>query len=1010
MSEKITKEILYVTSLLDKKALGNVGRHPLFLNHFFQSAPEGYRYRNAMHQVKWSLNRRVLEFNRFIFGGDTKSDSFSPELYISVIKLFLFCMKNGINFETFKGFIRSRNENDSLFDLPKSDELILFSTFPFILPDMDRKWIIEIEDSTTLFFPFIRNGETLDVDLQRMPVFKIFRHLFESPNCKQILCHMKSTADSLPLIFNSETIKNKVSYIPVGITLLDNNPVRPPTNRINILFSNSWNQDIAGFFLRGGLDVVKAFRKIAKKYPNVTLILRSNFPDKGDLNHKNTRAIIELKNELKELILKKRVLIYDEKMNSSEWDEIRRQSHIYMIPAARIHVASTLEAMSFGMVVICSDGWGFEEYIEDGVTGLVIRGRHGKTSWIDPENGILREDYSSMFKESPEVVDQIVEKIDFLVNHPEQFLKLRQQAKEFVEKKYTLSRWNKSFKIVLDNINSGIKIADPASKQSKGRDKHQEPSIGIPLFFNEKVLDKDETGKYIVQSSEDYHTENGNVLFSSYGYSECLSYIQHGLETSEPNFLSIKILKYIFAISKKYYKFIKPIVTIIIKYFTREKNTIIYYAGRVCPFVETKVGSHPVFNFIFHPPAGYEFRYHNESGNYLIVNIYRIVFVRIQIIILSVKALLRGIPVSFIKSFFASRIIDHQKELPTGSDVLVLYPTYPFMCGQHSWFIEIEDMLTLMVPFAFNGNPNPGLTRESPIIRMLELMFESKRFKGVICHLLSTSEGLRKIFSNNPKVASKIFHIPLGIPVPPPVIRMNPKSLNKKKPIKILFLNGWAQDPRAFFRRGGLDAIESFSILSETCDNVTLVFRSNLPLLNKKYINLINEGKKRGTIQHINGKIPKEELQKIYQDCDILLFPASRIAVTTLLQGMANSLAVVASDGFGIEEYIEDGVDGLIARGFYGKTGYIDEEGIFRENYIPSLAGNKEVVDNSVRLMKLLIEDENYMRIIQCNARKSVEKKFSMDSWNTRLVDVLEQTGSSTKSVDADWGLRKIPE
>ncbi|EQD24488.1 MAG: hypothetical protein D084_Lepto4C00429G0003, partial [Leptospirillum sp. Group IV 'UBA BS'] len=53
--------------------------------------------------------------------------------------------------------------------------------------------------------------------------------------------------------------------------------------------------------------------------------------------------------------MNKRILVYDEKLDSDEWDEIRRQCHIYLLPAARIHVVSLLEAMSYGMAVICSD-------------------------------------------------------------------------------------------------------------------------------------------------------------------------------------------------------------------------------------------------------------------------------------------------------------------------------------------------------------------------------------------------------------------------------------------------------------------------------------------------------------------------------------------------------------------------------------------------------------------------------------------------------------------------------
>jgi hypothetical protein len=118
---------------------------------------------------------------------------------------------------------------------------------------------------------------------------------------------------------------------------------------------------------------------------------------------------------------------------------------------------------------------------------------------------------------------------------------------------------------------------------------------------------------------------------------------------------------------------------------------------------------------------------------------------------------------------------------------------------------------------------------------------------------------------------------------------------------------------------------------------------------------------------------------------------AVRIAVTTLQQAMANSLAIVASDGFGIEEYVEHGVNGLIGKGFHGKTGYIDNDRFFRENYIYSLKSNPEVVENCVQHVPRLITDEEYRVWLQNNARKTLEDRYSMDKWNEQFGSLLDR-------------------
>jgi glycosyltransferase involved in cell wall biosynthesis len=39
---------------------------------------------------------------------------------------------------------------------------------------------------------------------------------------------------------------------------------------------------------------------------------------------------------------------------------------IYVLPSARLHVVSVLQAMATGLAIIVSDGWGMAEYISYG--------------------------------------------------------------------------------------------------------------------------------------------------------------------------------------------------------------------------------------------------------------------------------------------------------------------------------------------------------------------------------------------------------------------------------------------------------------------------------------------------------------------------------------------------------------------------------------------------------------------------------------------------------------------
>ena len=136
-------------------------------------------------------------------------------------------------------------------------------------------------------------------------------------------------------------------------------------------------------------------------------------------------------------------------------DELQRESHVYLLPAARIHIVSVLQAMSYGQAVVVSDGWGMDEYVTDGATGLVVRGRAGKVSWVDRPAGLLREDYRPMYESDPEVVAGLVEAVSRLVEERALRRRLGQAARKEVETKYTLERWNAALKAAFDKARAG---------------------------------------------------------------------------------------------------------------------------------------------------------------------------------------------------------------------------------------------------------------------------------------------------------------------------------------------------------------------------------------------------------------------------------------------------------------------------------------------------------------------------------------------------------------------------
>jgi glycosyltransferase involved in cell wall biosynthesis len=324
--------------------------------------------------------------------------------------------------------------------LPPRAELVFLTSVPYTYGR--NPWLIEIEDTTSLFFPFLENGITYDYDLRRSPYFSMVKALLESDSCKGIITHIRSTARSLPVLFGSEVIGRKLSYVPLGVNLPKNRQHHEGSDHVDLLFTNSWHQNPNGFFLRGGLDVLEAFALLKERYPHVRLTMRSAVPSSLDERY---YKIIE----------RGWVRVFSHFLPPDELDDLQCRSHVYLLPAARVHIVSLLQAMSYGQAVVTSDGWGIREYVTHGRNGLIVPGRHGKVSWMDEETGILRENYKLMEEPDPLVVEGLVEAVSRLIEDRTLRQTLGQNARSDVENVYNLEQWNRGLQAAFDRARSG---------------------------------------------------------------------------------------------------------------------------------------------------------------------------------------------------------------------------------------------------------------------------------------------------------------------------------------------------------------------------------------------------------------------------------------------------------------------------------------------------------------------------------------------------------------------------
>jgi hypothetical protein len=453
---------------------GNCGTHPQF-THTAQPPP-GYRFTCSAPPVRrrsvWAkavarlgkAASRVVHTARVLarplLGVFRGGAGFAPRARLRVLaalaRLFFALLGNGARLGAALRFLQSRHYRSQLLLAPHRG-LVFLTRMPYTYGQ--NPWVIEIEDPTTLFYPLIQNGHTSDLRIAESPYFPIVKTLLESDSCKAILTHVRSTARMVPTLFGSETIRKKVCYTPLGVKVparwqRHDGPGEGET--LNLLFINSWCQVPENFYVRGGLDVLEAFATLHERYPQLRLTLRTALPPLDPHYHR--------------ILEQGWVRVINRFLPPAEMDALLAESHIFLLPAARIHVVSLLQAMSYGLAVVTSDGWGIEEYVSHERNGLVVKGRYGKVSWADERAGLLREDYDPMQTPEPEVVSGLVDAVSRLVEDRDLRRRLGRAARRDVETTYNLERWNRGVKEALDRALSpgeGAETAPPSGGAAK---------------------------------------------------------------------------------------------------------------------------------------------------------------------------------------------------------------------------------------------------------------------------------------------------------------------------------------------------------------------------------------------------------------------------------------------------------------------------------------------------------------------------------------------------------------
>lgn len=403
------------------KKYGNVGAHPQFRH--ARTPPAGYKFimdQCSRGQVLSDARRALPRLIEFVSTGARQTS-------LSMIYKFL----------------KTRPLR------PFGDgELIFVPSFPFAIGS--EPWFIEIEDLTTLFIPFIRNGATASLDVRAHAVFPLIKGLLEHPSCKGILTHVEQTKLGIEQLFDSAAISSKtcfirVPYLPDRVGEGGSTPQRrAPGAPLRLIFNNSWAQHHSSFYVRGGVFAIEACERLWREGLPIHLTIRSRMPP-------------EIVDRYSSFLSSATVSVIDHYLDWESYSALLNKSHVYLLPSARIHVYSLMEAMHHGLAVVTSDGWGIRDYVSPDVTGLMIPGFYGLVSW-QGDNGQLNEDYRSMRQTNPGIVHTLCTALRDLARNEDYRLQLAVNGQAYVRDDRSLCRFNVEFGRFLDGIFKDLEV------------------------------------------------------------------------------------------------------------------------------------------------------------------------------------------------------------------------------------------------------------------------------------------------------------------------------------------------------------------------------------------------------------------------------------------------------------------------------------------------------------------------------------------------------------------------
>ena len=207
---------------------------------------------------------------------------------------------------------------------------------------------------------YIENGIALynyDIKIAAHPIARLlFSLLIRQNNCKRLIFMNQTSQTSFlsTVPYRKKTlaiIKNKSAVV---YPLIEKKSVAPKkfTGKLKLLF-------VGMFYIKGGTELTQAYAQLRKTYTNIELTIVTPLQTIKTTDYQNMKQIPGL-------------TLIDAALGEKEMNTLYREHDIFLLPTYRDSAPLVLiEAVSWGMPIICTDQYSIPEIAEDNHNAFV---------------------------------------------------------------------------------------------------------------------------------------------------------------------------------------------------------------------------------------------------------------------------------------------------------------------------------------------------------------------------------------------------------------------------------------------------------------------------------------------------------------------------------------------------------------------------------------------------------------------------------------------------------------